>query len=302
MSRHQNSSEGKSYGGRQGSGERGKKPSSRGNSPVKGEAGADFNKKGSTRRNSASGTKSKAQPAPKKDDSIRLNKYVANSGVCSRRDADIFIAAGNITVNGKPVTEMGYKVQPGDEVKFDGQRVNPEKPEYILLNKPRGFYTTGSREKGSKTVMDLIANATKAKVVPVGKLDRQASGLLLFTNDGTLEKQLGKPKNGIRQIYHVELTKPVAEEDLDKIREGVTLEDGKVKVQEVSYIDGRPRNEIGLETNSVKQHVVQRLFKSLGYEVEKLDRVVFGGLTKKDLPRGNWRVLTKQEVINIKML
>lgn len=302
MSRHQNSSEGKTYGGRQGGGERGKSPSTRGNSPVKGETGADVNKKGSTRRNSASDTKSKTPPASKKDDGIRLNKYVANSGLCSRRDADIFIAAGNVTVNGKPVTEMGYKVQPGDEVKFDGQRVNPEKPEYILLNKPRGFYTTGSREKGTKTVMDLISNATKAKVVPVGKLDRQASGLLLFTNDGTLEKQLGKPKNGIRQIYHVELTKPVGEEDLDKIREGVTLEDGKVKVQEVSYIDGRPRNEIGLETNSVKQHVVQRLFKSLGYEVEKLDRVVFGGLTKKDLPRGNWRVLTKQEIINIKML
>lgn len=302
MSRHDNSSEGKTYGGRQGGGDRSKKPSTRGNSPVRSEAGSDFNKKGSTRRNSASGTKSKAQPDSKKDDGIRLNKYVANSGVCSRRDADIFIAAGNVTVNGKPITEMGYKVKPGDEVKFDGQRVNPEKPEYILLNKPRGFYTTGSTEKGSRTVMDLISKATKSKVVPVGKLDRQASGLLLFTNDGTLEKQLGKPKNGIRQIYHVELTKPVEPEVLDKIREGITLEDGKVKVQEVSYIDGRPRNEIGLETNSVKQHVVQRMFKSLGYEVEKLDRVVFGGLTKKDLPRGNWRMLTKQEIINIKML
>lgn len=283
MSRNDNSSGGK-FSGRQGGGER-KKSTARGNAPVKKQPAE------------SSGSK----PAPKKD-GIRLNKYIANSGMCSRRDADIFISAGNVTVNGIPVTEMGHKVKPGDEVKFDGNKVNPEKPEYILLNKPRGFFTTGSKEKGSKTVMDLIANATKSKVVPVGKLDRQASGLLLFTNDGTLEKQLGKPKNGIRQIYHVELTKPVSQEDLDKIKAGLTLEDGKVKVQDVSYIENRPRNEIGIETNSVKQHVVQRMFKSLGYEVEKLDRVVFGGLTKKDLPRGNWRVLTKQELINIKML
>lgn len=242
-----------------------------------------------------------AAKEPKKE-GIRLNKYIANSGVCSRRDADIFIAAGNVTVNGVSVTEMGYQVKPKDEVKFDGNKVNPEKPEYILLNKPRGFFTTGSVDKGSKTVMDLVSNATKSKIVPVGKLDRQASGLLLFTNDGALEKQLGKPKNGIRQIYHVELTKPFSYEDMQKVKDGVVLEDGKVKVQDISYIDNRPKNELGLETNSVKHHVVQRLFKSLGYEVEKLDRVVFGGLTKKDLPRGNWRVLTKQEIINIKAL
>lgn len=291
MSRNDKSSGGP-VSGRQGGGER-KKSTARGNAPIKSQ------NKEKPDAKKVSSTPSK--PASKSD-GIRLNKYIANSGMCSRRDADIFIAAGNVTVNGKAVTEMGYKVKPNDEVKFDGSKVNPEKPEYIVLNKPRGFYTTGSLEKGSKTVMDLISKATKGKVVPVGKLDRQASGLLLFTNDGTLEKQLGKPKNGIRQIYHVELTKPVAPEDLDKIRIGVTLEDGKVKVQEVSYIDNRPNNEIGLETNSVKQHVVQRLFKSLGYEVEKLDRVVFGGLTKKDLPRGNWRVLTKQEIINLKAL
>ena len=283
MSRDNNSS-GKKFGGKPGGGDR-KKAAPRAKTPVKKETTDKTEKK-----------------TPSKDDGIRLNKYIANSGMCSRRDADIYISAGNVTVNGKPVTEMGYKVKPGDEVKFDGNKVTPEKPEYILLNKPRGFFTTGSTEKGSKTVMDLVANASKGKLVPVGKLDRQASGLLLLTNDGSLEKQLGKPKNGIRQIYHVELTKPVSQEDLDKLQAGVTLEDGKIKVQDVSYIDGRPRNEVGLETNSVKPHVVQRMFKSLGYEVEKLDRVVFGGLTKKDLPRGNWRVLTKQELINIKML
>lgn len=291
MSRNDKSSGGPAS-GRQGGGER-KKSTARGNAPIK-----KYSKdKSDAKKASTTPTK-----PPSKTDGIRLNKYIANSGMCSRRDADIFIAAGNVTVNGKSVTEMGYKVKLSDDVKFDGIKVNPEKPEYIILNKPRGFYTTGSLEKGSKTVMDLISKATKGKVVPVGKLDRQASGLLLFTNDGSLEKQLGKPKNGIRQIYHVELTKPVAPEDLDKIRHGVNLEDGKVKVQEVSYIENRPHNEVGLETNSVKPHVVQRLFKSLGYEVEKLDRVVFGGLTKKDLPRGNWRVLTNQEIINLKAL
>tara|TARA_R100001369_G_scaffold29172_4_gene52717 strand:- start:208438 stop:209313 length:876 start_codon:yes stop_codon:yes gene_type:complete len=291
MSRNDNSS-GKKFSGRQGGGPK-KKSMARGNAPIK---------KDSAPKNAY---KSAAKPEVKtgpKAEGIRLNKYISNSGACSRRDADIYIAAGNVTVNDKIVTEMGYRVKPTEEVKFDGRRVTPEKPEYILLNKPKGFFTTGSLEKGSRTVMDLIANATKAKVVPVGKLDRQATGLLLFTNDGTLEKQLGKPKNGIRQIYHVELNKPISFEELKRIEEGVTLEDGKVKVQEVSYIDNRPKNELGIETNSIKPHVVQRLFKSLGFEVEKLDRVTFGGLTKKDLPRGNYRMLTKQEIINIKML
>ena len=291
MSRNDNSS-GKKFSGRQGGGPK-KKSMARGNAPVKKDAAPKNAPKG--------GAKTEAKTGPKPE-GIRLNKYIANSGACSRRDADIYIGAGNVTVNDKIVTEMGYRVKPNEEVKFDGRRVTPEKPEYILLNKPKGFFTTGSLEKGSRTVMDLISNATKAKVVPVGKLDRQATGLLLFTNDGTLEKQLGKPKNGIRQIYHVELNKPISFEELKRIEDGVTLEDGKVKVQEVSYIDNRPKNELGIETNSIKPHVVQRLFKSLGFEVEKLDRVTFGGLTKKDLPRGNYRMLTKQEIINIKML
>ena len=291
MSRNDNSS-GKKFSGRQGGGPK-KKSMARGNAPIK--------KDSAPKNTTKSAAKSEVKTGPKPE-GIRLNKYISNSGACSRRDADIYIAAGNVTVNDKVVTEMGYRVKPTEEVKFDGRRVTPEKPEYILLNKPKGFFTTGSLEKGSRTVMDLISNATRAKVVPVGKLDRQATGLLLFTNDGTLEKQLGKPKNGIRQIYHVELNKPISFEELKRIEEGVTLEDGKVKVQEVSYIDNRPKNELGIETNSIKPHVIQRLFKSLGFEVEKLDRVTFGGLTKKDLPRGNYRMLTKQEIINIKML
>jgi 23S rRNA pseudouridine2605 synthase len=224
---------------------------------------------------------------------------VANSGICSRRDADIYIAAGNITVNGETITEMGYKVQLTDEVKFDGRRINPEKPEYVLLNKPKGFYVTGSLEKKNRTVMDLVANASKAKLDPVGKLDTQATGLLLFTNDGAMAKKLAFPKNGIRQIYHIELDKDLAYEDLQKIKEGVKLEDGVAKVTDVSYVENRPKREVGLEIRSTKNHIIQRIFKSLGYEIVKLDRVVFGGLTKKDLPRGHWRVLSKQEVINL---
>jgi 23S rRNA pseudouridine2605 synthase len=291
MSRNDNSS-GKKFSGRQ-DGEPKKKSMARGNAPVK---------KDSAPKNAPKGAAKPASKTGPKAEGIRLNKYISNSGACSRRDADIYIGSGNVTVDDKIVTEMGYRVKPNEEVKFDGRRVIPEKPEYILLNKPKGFFTTGSLEKGSRTVMELISNATKSKVAPVGKLDRQATGLLLFTNDGALEKQLGKPKNGIRQIYHLELNKPISFEELKKIEEGVTLEDGKVKIQDVSYIDNRPKNELGIETNSVKPHVIQRLFKSLGYEVQKLDRVTFGGLTKKDLPRGNYRTLTKQEIINIKML
>ncbi|HET8838441.1 MAG TPA: pseudouridine synthase [Flavobacteriaceae bacterium] len=233
---------------------------------------------------------------------IRLNKYIANSGMCSRRDADIYIASGNVQVNGKVVTEMGHIVKLSDEVKFDGRRINPEKKEYILLNKPKGFFVTGSLTKGERTVMGLIEGASKAKLSPVGKLDTSATGLLLFTNDGTLAKNLTTPKNGLRQIYHVELDKNLDLEDLEKIREGIILEDGKVKVDEISYIENEPKRQVGLELKSVKQHIVQRLFKKLNYNIVKLDRVVYGGLTKKDLPRGRYRALTRQEIINLGMI
>lgn len=235
-------------------------------------------------------------------DGIRLNKYIANSGVCSRREADMYIAAGNVTVNGETITEMGYRVKLEDDVRFDGRRLNPEKPEYILLNKPAGFFVTGNPEKGGRTVMELVSKATKAKVSPVGKLDNQAKGLLLFTNDGTLAKKLAKPKNGIRQIYQVTLDKNLSQEDMDSMKKGVYIEGSKVIITDISYIENRPHNEVGIELNSIKEHIVTRIFKSLGYEVESLDRVVFGGLTKKDLPRGRHRNLTEQEVINLGML
>lgn len=292
MSRGDKSGEKRS--GRQG-GEK-KKSMARGNAPINKEA-----KKSPAGKSMARGNAPlKKKPEKKDSEGIRLNKYIANSGMCSRRDADIFISAGNVTVNGEVITEMGYKVQLSDEVKFDGQRINPEKPEYILLNKPKGFYVTGSLEKKNRTVMDLIANASKSKLDPVGKLDTQTTGLLLFTNDGTLAKNLSNPKNGIRQIYHVELNKDLAFEDLKKIQEGIKLEDGLVKVVEASYVEDRPKREVGIEIRSTRKHIVQRIFKNLDYEVVKLDRVVYGGLTKKDLPRGHWRILKKQELINLK--
>ena len=236
------------------------------------------------------------------ENKTRINKFLSESGYCSRREADMYIAAGNVTVNGNTITEMGYRVKLEDDVRFDGRRLNPEKPEYILLNKPAGFFVTGNPEKGGRTVMELVSKATSAKVSPVGKLDNQAKGLLLFTNDGTLAKKLAKPKNGIRQIYQVTLSKPLSQDDLDNIQKGVYIEGSKVPVTSVSFIEDKPHTEVGIELNSIKEHIVTRIFKSLGYEVESLDRVVFGGLTKRDLPRGRHRNLTEQEVINLGML
>ncbi|WP_340064554.1 pseudouridine synthase [Ascidiimonas aurantiaca] len=247
-------------------------------------------------------TKSSASSAEKKDSEIRLNKYIANSGVCSRRDADIYIVSGNVMVNDKIVTELGFKVKPTDKVRFDGRVITPEKIEYVLLNKPKGFITTTSDEKGRRTVMDLVRNASKSRILPVGRLDRATTGLLLFTNDGEMAKKLTHPKYGVRKIYHVELDKPLSPTHLRKIADGLTLEDGPIKVDEISYIDNTPKREVGIRLHSGKNRIVRRIFEHLGYEVVRLDRVVFAGLTKKDLPRGHWRHLTKQEIINLEML
>ena len=233
-------------------------------------------------------------------DEMRLNKYIANSGVCSRRDADIYISSGNVTVNGKVVNEMGYKVKLTDDVRFDGRRLNPEKIEYILLNKPKGFIANTSSEQSKKTVMDLVANATKSRIIPFDKLDRQTTGLLLITNDSDLTKKLSQAR--VRKIYHVELDKNLEHDDLKKIEKGLKLKDGEVKVEEISFIEGAPKREVGIKIFSTKNRIVPRIFEHLGYEVVKQDRVVFAGLTKKDLPRSHWRHLTEQEVINLKML
>ena len=218
---------------------------------------------------------------------IRLNKYIANAGICARREADRYIAAGNVEVNGKPMTELGYRVQPTDVVKFDGKNISAEKKEYILLNKPKGFITTTQDEKGRKTVMDLVAGAAEGNIKPVGRLDRLTTGLLLLTNDGDLMKKLTHPSHGVRKIYHVILDKKLA---------------GFIQVDDINFVDGAPHNEIGVKIHSGRNRIVRRIFESLGYVVEKLDRVAFAGLTKKDLPRGHWRTLTAQEIINLKNL
>ncbi|MBT8281509.1 MAG: rRNA pseudouridine synthase [Muriicola sp.] len=279
MSRSDYKNEGKSSG--RGAGNFRKKSYARGNAPIK----------------------KKRENSPTSDPNlIRLNKYVANAGVCSRREADTYIAAGNVTVNGKTITEMGFKVKRTDEVRFDGRLLNPEKKEYVLLNKPKNFITTTRDEKGRRTVMELISNATKARLVPVGRLDRNTTGLLLFTNDGDLAKKLTHPRYGIRKIYHVELNKNLKADDFRKIEEGLMLEDGLIKVDDVSYLNNAPKREVGIEIHSGKNRIVRRIFEHLGYTVVKLDRVIFAGLTKKDLPRGHWRHLTQQEVINLGML
>lgn len=247
--------------------------------------------------------KPRLKKAPVDDGTIRLNKYIANSGMCSRREADELIKTGLAQVNGKTITEMGYKVQPGDIVKFDGRTITAEKNVYILLNKPKGFITTTRDEKDRKTVMDLIANATTARVFPVGRLDRATTGLLLFTNDGYLAKKLTHPSHSVKKIYHVKLNKKATHADLDTILKGVRLiPEGIAVVDSISFIEGKPHDEVGIEVHIGWNRVVRRIFEKMGFEVEALDRVSMGGLTKKNLKRGDWRKLTEKEVGFLKML
>ncbi len=235
-------------------------------------------------------------------DTIRLNKYIANSGICSRREADEFIRQGLVEVNGKVVTEMGYQVQKTDRVIFDGSSITPEKPVYVLLNKPKGYISTTKDEKARKTVMDLVANASPYRVFPVGRLDRSTTGVILLTNDGHLTKKLTHPSFDIKKIYHVTLDRKLSGEDMQAIIEGVRLEEGVAQVDSISWIEGKPKNEIGIEIHIGWNRVIRRIFQRLGYEVEGLDRVMFAGLTKKNIKRGHWRILTELEVNNLKML
>lgn len=233
---------------------------------------------------------------------IRLNKYIANSGICSRREADELIAAGVVTVNGKVVTELGTKVQSSDDVRFDGQRINPEKLQYVLLNKPKDYITTMDDPEGRNTVMTLVRKACKERIYPVGRLDRKTTGLLLFTNDGDLAKKLSHPKYEVQKIYHVVLDQKVKPAHLKQIREGIHLEDGPIKADDIAFVgDGSDQHEVGIEIHSGRNRIVRRIFEHFGYQVVKLDRVVFAGLTKKDLPRGMSRHLTKKEVAFLKM-
>ncbi len=229
---------------------------------------------------------------------VRLNKYVANAGVCSRREADVLIATGVIKVNDEIITTLGYRVKPNDVVKYNGRVLNNEKKIYILLNKPKGYITTSDDPRQRKTVMELIDGACRERVYPVGRLDRMTTGLLLFTNDGELTKKLTHPSFGAQKVYNAELDKPLSKEDMNKLLEGIELEDGIMKVDDINYIDNTPidRRKVGISIHSGKNRIIRRLFEALGYEVKKLDRVYFAGLTKKNLLRGQWRLLTEQEI------
>lgn len=246
-------------------------------------------------------SKPKTNVAPSGEKTTRLNKYLSNAGVCSRREADMYIKSGNVTVNGKVVTEMGYQVLPNDVVRFDDTAINPETKRFVLLNKPKDYITTLDDEKGRKTVMELVASACKERIYPVGRLDRNTTGLLLFTNDGELAKKLTHPKYNVHKIYHVVLDKKVEQSHLQEIiNPDFKIEDIPVYVDDIEYIEGGPKNEVGIEIHSGRNRIVRKIFENFGYKVVKLDRVVFAGLTKKDLPRGKYRHLTEQEVINLR--
>jgi 23S rRNA pseudouridine2605 synthase len=241
----------------------------------------------------------KIREAESKSDMVRLNRYIANAGICSRRDADKLIEAGEIKVNNKVITEMGYQVAPTDIVKYGNRKLNREKPVYVLLNKPKDFLTTTEDPNDRKTVMELVKNAGDARIYPVGRLDRNTTGLILLSNDGELADRLTHPSHEIEKIYQAELDKPLTDDDFEKIKAGLTLEDGEIKVDDLAKVtpDGYV---IGVKIHSGKNRIVRRIFEHLGYEVTKLDRTTFAGLTKKDLPRGHWRYLTERELVKLK--
>ena len=232
---------------------------------------------------------------------LRLNKFLANAGVCSRREADEFIQAGVVTVNGEVVTELGTKILRTDEVKFHDAPVTLEKKVYVLLNKPKDYVTTSDDPQQRKTVMDLVKDVCPERIYPVGRLDRNTTGVLLLTNDGDLASKLTHPKFLKKKVYHVHLDKNLTAHDMEQIREGVTLEDGEIKADAIEYADDRDKAQVGIEIHSGKNRIVRRIFESLGYRVTKLDRVQFAGLTKKNLRRGDWRFLTEKEVDMLRM-
>ena len=241
-----------------------------------------------------------APKRPKVADEIRLNKYIANSGACSRRDADIYIQSGNVKVNGIPIIEMGYMVKPGDVVNFDGSVLTPEKKEYILLNKPKNFTTALDEGQEFRNVLELVKGSTTAKIGAVGRMDKNTTGLLLFTNDTDMIRKFTLPNQKSSKIYQVSLDKNLKFEDLEKISKGLVLDGHRVFIEEVSYIENEPKSEICLKLRSSNVKVVRNIFEHFSYDVLRIDRVAFAGLTKKNLPRGNWRMLTDQEIINLK--
>lgn len=234
---------------------------------------------------------------------IRLNRFIARSGVCSRREADELIVQGKVKVNGEVCTEMGRRVRMGvDKVTYNDQELNPQQLVYILLNKPKDMITTMQDPLGRKIVLDAIYKATKERVYPVGRLDRNTTGLLLLTNDGDLTEKMTHPSGGIAKLYKVRLNKPLEGEDLAKLRSGITLEDGPVSIDRIDYVEDKPKNYIGIEIHIGRNRIVRRIFEHMGYQVMALDRVMIGPLTKRNLPRGKWRKLTSKEIGWLKML
>lgn len=232
---------------------------------------------------------------------LRLNKYLANAGVCSRREADNYIAAGLVSVNGVVVNELGIKVTPNDDIRFNGERINPERKVYVLLNKPKDCVTTVEDPQDRRTVLDCLKGIGKERIYPVGRLDRNTTGVLLLTNDGDMASKLTHPKFMKKKIYHVTCDKNVAMSDMDLLASGIELEDGPIYADEVSYVNDADRSQIGIEIHSGKNRIVRRMMEHLGYRVVKLDRVLFAGLTKKNLKRGDWRYLTEKEVNMLRM-
>jgi len=233
--------------------------------------------------------------------SVRLNRYLANAGICSRRQADEFIKTGVVTINNKIITTLGAKVQPGDVVKFNNESVKTEKKVYILLNKPKDYITSTIDDRGRKTVLELIKGACHERVLPVGRLDRNTTGVLLLTNDGELAAKLTHPSSKKKKIYHVFLDKNFKHPDLLALKDGIELEDGFIKADEINYVEASDKSQVGVEIHSGKNRIVRRMFEKLNYKVVKLDRVYFAGLTKKNVQRGMWRFLTEQEVRMLKM-
>jgi len=231
---------------------------------------------------------------------VRLNKFIANAGICSRREADELIKSGFIAVNGEVVTELGVKVSPKDDIRYKGKRITRERNVYILLNKPKDFVTTVRDKHADKTVIDLVKNACPERVYPVGRLDKNTTGVLLLTNDGELTKQLTHPSYNKKKIYQVGLDKPLTKNDMLKIADGLQLDDDFIAADAISYIDEEDKTQIGIEIHSGQNRIVRRIFESLGYKIKKLDRVYFAGLTKKNLPRGKWRFLTDLEISMLK--
>lgn len=235
------------------------------------------------------------------NEEIRLNKYMANAGICSRREADEYIQAGKVKVNGEVVTELGTKISRNDVVEYDDKVVTPERKCYVLLNKPKDCVTTSDDPNGRTTVLDIVKNACQERIYPVGRLDRNTTGVLLLTNDGDLASKLTHPKFVKKKIYHVWTDKDITEEDMQKIADGIELEDGEIHADAISYVSDTEKNQAGIEIHSGRNRIVRRIFESLGYRVTKLDRVYFAGLTKKNLPRGRWRYLTQEEVNYLRM-